>query len=116
MDAVLVANLRKAKSSKCHFAMIVKGSGGKLLVAGKKIAAKDIAEAKKEAGGGTAVSGTCFGDDGGLIFETDGPPAATWKKTASAIIKADAGMTVKVEFRQKGDTGAEEGAEAEGED
>jgi hypothetical protein len=61
-DADLAAALKQAKSKKMFFAFVPKGSDGKLIVSKAKVPPKLIAEAKKEIGGGTAVTGMCFGD------------------------------------------------------
>jgi WD40 repeat protein len=51
-DAELTTALKQAKSKKMFFALVPKGAEGKLIVAKKKILPKEIAEAKKEIGGG----------------------------------------------------------------
>lgn len=118
-DQKLAAELKRAKSaspsSPSHFAMLVKGSAGKLLVGKKPPTSKEIKEAKEEVGGGTLVQGVCYGEEGGLIFVTDSAPGGSWKKVAATCAKQDAGLTLKIEFRQKG-TGEEGGSESEGED
>ena len=45
------------------FALVAKGSEGKLLVDKKNISAKETADAKKECGGGTIYKGRCTGED-----------------------------------------------------
>jgi hypothetical protein len=68
-DANLTAALKQAKSTKVFFAFVPKGSDGKLIVSKTKIPPKQIAEAKKDMGGGTAVTGNCFADGSTLVFQ-----------------------------------------------
>ena len=59
-DPELALALKAAKGKKMYFAFIPKGAGdGKLIVSKKKIPPKLIAEARKEIGGGTPVTGRC---------------------------------------------------------
>jgi hypothetical protein len=51
-DAELTTALKQAKSKKMFFTLVPKGAEGKLIVAKKKILPKEIAETKKEIGGG----------------------------------------------------------------
>jgi hypothetical protein len=68
-DASLAAALKQAKSKKMFFAFVGKGTDSKLIVSRTRIAPKEIAAAKKETGGGMAVTGKCFGDGStSLVF------------------------------------------------
>lgn len=120
MDQLLVAGLKQARSAKStspsHFALIMKGSTSKLLVSKKKPGAKDISGVKEEVGGGTVVQGTCFGDGGELVFETEKAPAATWAAAAKSAAKTDAGLTLSVRFQKAGAADNDSSAESEGEE
>ena len=51
-DLDLATALKMAKGKKMYFAFLLKGSEGTLIVSKKKVPPKQIAEAKKELGGG----------------------------------------------------------------
>jgi hypothetical protein len=85
----------------CHFAFIVKGSAGKLLVGPRKPADKDVAEAKK-ALGGSLIRGICFGDGDTIVFQSSLVPNPAWEACVKKLAKADAGMTINAEFREAG--------------
>jgi peptidoglycan hydrolase-like protein with peptidoglycan-binding domain len=110
----LAAALKQAKAKPMFFAFIHKGAEGKLIVSKTKIPPKQIAEAKKETGGGTPVTGKCFGGEGGaMVFQVAkaAPPAlaAAVKKPA----KRDAGLMIEPEFQLGGDADADEQAAIE---
>src|SRR5262249_51004083 len=101
--------LKEVKSKKMFFAFVPKGADGKLIVSKTKIPPKLIAEAKKALGGGNAVTGKCFGGDGGaMVFQVAkaAPPAlaAAVKKVA----KRDTGLTIDPDFQLAGDAAAGE--------
>src|SRR5690349_10385202 len=114
VDSDLASALRQAKTKRMFFALIAKGLDGKLLVDKKKISAKEIADAKKECGGGTVYRGRCQGDDNGaLVFEVAKEPPGTLAAATKKIIKQSAGLTFKaIEFRVAADVD-EEGVEQE---
>jgi hypothetical protein len=99
----LAKGLAKAKTATTNkpafFVLVLKGAEGVLLVDGKKIAANQIAEAKKRSGGTTLVNGVCYAEDGQIIFETPKPPAAAWAAAARKSAKDDANQTIKAVFR-----------------
>lgn len=107
----LVTAIKQAKSKKMYFAFIPKGGEGKLLVSKAKIKGKDIAAAKKEIGGGSAVIGKCTGPLDDLVFEV----AKEYPNSLCAAIKKaakkDCGLNIFPSFKVSGD--AEEGDEDE---
>jgi hypothetical protein len=107
-DADLAAALKQAKSKPMFFAFIQKGPDGKLIVARSKIASKQIADAKKEMGGGSPVTGKCFGAaDGSMVFQVaKAAPAlgAALKKVA----QRDAGIAIKPDVQVAADADSEE--------
>src|SRR5215471_11301873 len=109
-DAELTAALKQAKSKKMFFAFIPKGgSDGQLIVSKTKIPAKQIADAKKQIGGGNAVTGKCFGgDNGAMVFQVAkaAPPALA--AAVKRVAKRDAGLTIDPDFQLAGDADAEE--------
>ena len=56
------------------FAFVVNGTDGTLLVDKKRVPPKDVAEAKKEAGGGKVYSDRVKGEEGTMVFETGKAP------------------------------------------
>lgn len=108
IDSDLLLALKQAKSKKMFFAFIPKGSEGKLIVSKKKIPQKVVAEAKKEVGGGTAVTGKCMGPFDGMVFEVVKavPPAMT--ASMKKVIKRDTGLTVLPDIQLAGDADDDE--------
>ncbi len=103
IDKDLITALRLAKTTPMFFAFVAKGaSDGKLLMSRRKVSTGEIAEAKKEVGGGTIFTGRCVGESGELVFETPKAPPSSLAKQLKAVIRRDAGMTVKVDTRQAG--------------
>jgi hypothetical protein len=107
-DTDLLVALKQAKSKKMFFALVPKGADGKLLVAKKKILPKEVAEAKKEIGGGTPVTGKCFGENGTMVFLVAKPAAPTLAALVKKLAKREAGLTIDPEFRVSSDADAEE--------
>jgi hypothetical protein len=107
-DATLAAALKQAKGKKMFFAFVPKGSDGKLIISKTKIAPKQIAEAKKEIGGGTPVTGKCFGDGATMVFQVAKPAPATLGPALKKVAKRDTGLTIDPEFRLASDADAEE--------
>ena len=107
-DKDLAAALKQAKTKKMFFAIVPKGTDGKLIVAKKKIPAKDIAEAKKEIGGGAPVTGKCFQDNGTMVFLVAKPAAPMLAAVVKKIAKRDGGLSIDPEFRVAGDADADE--------
>ena len=105
-DANLTAELKQAKSTKMFFAFVPKGSDGKLLVSKTKISPKQISDAKKEIGGGTPVTGTCFGDGSTMVFQV-AKAAATLANAIKNVAKRDAGVT-KMRLASEADSGEED--------
>jgi len=108
LDTDLLDGLKRAKSKKMFFAFIPKGADGKLIVSMKKIPAKEIAEAKKEIGGGTPVTGKCIGPVNNLVFYTAKQAAPTVAAAVKKVVKRDAGLTVVPDFQVAADADAEE--------
>jgi hypothetical protein len=107
-DTELLAALKQAKSKKMFFALVPKGADGKLIVAKKKVLPKDVAAAKKAIGGGTPLTGTCFGEGGTMVFVVAKPAAPTLAAVVKKIAKRDAGLSIDAEFRVSSDADAEE--------
>jgi hypothetical protein len=109
-DADLAAALKLAKGKKMFFALVPKGgSDGKLIVSKTKIPPKQIADAKKEIGGGAPVTGKCMGGEGGtMVFEVAKAPPTTMAATLKKIAQRDAGLAIKPDVRVAGDADAEE--------
>src|SRR5262249_30285376 len=99
IDKDLVTALKAAKGGKpMQFAMLPKGTEGKLLVA-RKIPPKEIAEQKKAVGATSVIKGRLVGEDGTLVFEVAKAPPATLLAQLKHRIKQDAGLTGPVEIR-----------------
>jgi hypothetical protein len=107
-DADLLVALKQAKLKKMFFAFVHKGADGKLLVAKKKILPKEIAEAKKEMGGGTPVTGKCFGEGGTMVFQVAKPATSALASVVKKVAKRETGLTIDPEFRLAADADAEE--------
>src|SRR5260221_5521006 len=102
-NADVTTQVKAAKSGKrLMFAFVAKGPEGKLLV-GKKVAAQEIADAKKEAGGGTIYKGKCVGEGGVLWFETAKDVPTNLASAVKKVIRVEAGPTLDVLFSQKGE-------------
>src|SRR5438128_1960826 len=92
-DADLVAALKMAKGGKkMFFAFVPKGgSDGQLIVSKMKIPPKQVADTKKQIGGGSPVTGKCFAGDGGvMVFQVAkaAPPAMVG--AVKKVVKRDA--------------------------
>jgi len=101
IDKDLAGALRQAKTKRMHFALVEKKQGeGTLIVTKSPTPQSAIAEAQRDLGGGKIFKGECFLDDktGELIFETDTEPPSV--NTLKAVIKRDAGLTLKVNSRK----------------
>jgi hypothetical protein len=94
VDADLAAALKLAKARKMFFAFVPKGTDGTLIVSRTKIPPKQIAEAKKEMGGGTLVKGQCFGPLGDLVFQVAKKVPSAMAATLRKVVKRDAGLTI----------------------
>ena len=113
-DTKLATALRQAKQTPMFFAFVAKGSTeGVLIVAKKKIPAKEINEAKAESGGKKVFRGRCTYEDGKMVFEMGTEPPGTLAKQLKAVINEAAGMMMQVETRVAADLQDEEGEENE---
>jgi hypothetical protein len=104
VDTDLATNVKKAlkrgPAQPMFFAFVMKGgAGGKLIVSKAKIPPPQIAAAKKETGGSAVLKGVCFGEAGTLVFEMARPVAANVTAATKNLLKANAGLTLKVEYR-----------------
>jgi hypothetical protein len=90
------------------FAFVPKGSDGKLIVSKVKINPKQIAAAKKEIGGGNAVTGKCFGDGKTMVFQVAKAAPATLGPSLKKIVLRDAGLTIVPDVQLASDADAEE--------
>jgi hypothetical protein len=93
-DAALAAALKLAKSKKMFFAFVPKGADGKLIVSKTKVPTKDIAGAKKESGGGTAITGTCSGALASMVFQVARAAPGSLALAIKRAAKRDAGLTI----------------------
>jgi hypothetical protein len=100
VDSKLVTALRQAKGAPMFYAFVAKGtSDGVLLVSKKKIAVKEINEAKAASGGKLVFRGTCTGEEGKMVFNLPKEPPGTLAKQLKTVIHRDAGMNLQVETR-----------------
>src|SRR5262245_9469622 len=107
IDKDLVNALKAARGGKAmQFAFLPKGAEGTLL-AGRKIARKQIAHTKKKTGASAVFKGRVVGEDGTLVFEVAKEPPATLVAQLKKRLKTDAGITCPIEVRVKGDAEAE---------
>jgi hypothetical protein len=112
VDKELATSLKLAKGKEMYFAFIPKGSDGKLLVSKRRIPPKEIADAKKELGGGKPVIGKCIGPVGAMVFKV-AKASATLPAAIKKVAKRDAGLTVIAEIQLASEIAALE-AEEEG--
>jgi hypothetical protein len=113
VDSQLVASLKLVKTTPMRFAFVTKGPNeGRLLLAKKPpVPPKEIAEAKKELGGGGQVFlGRCRWDKDNeqYVFELGKEPPATLAATIRTIIRKETGLNVKTFCRMATDLAAEE--------
>jgi hypothetical protein len=95
IDKELAEGLKQAKAKRMYFAVVLKGAAdGALMVSKKKIPPTAIAEAKKNCGGSTVISGACFGEDGKHVFEVAKEPPATLAMALKTIARRDSGLTI----------------------
>src|SRR5262249_31796060 len=101
--------LKQAKGKKMFFAFIPKGgSDGQLIVSKIKIPPKQIADAKKQIGGGNAVTGKCFGNGSTMIFQVAKAAPPTMAPALKKVVKRDTGLTVVPDVQLAGDADAED--------
>lgn len=110
-DATLAAAIKKAKSNPMEFGFVAKGSEGNLMV-DRKVAAKDVMEAKKTLGGGTVYRGRCFEENGLLVFEVAKEPPSALAGIIKKTIRDSAGLSMNVEVRVNAALGEMEGGDA----
>ena len=95
IDEELVLGLKAAKTKRCKFALVVKGSAdGALLISKQKIPPVLITVAKKKCGGSSVIKGAVVYEDGKYVFETPKPPAATLPATLKLLARRDAGLVI----------------------
>jgi len=117
IDAELVKGLKMAKSKTMYFGFVSKGTDGKLIVEKKKIKPKVLAEAKKELGGGTLLTGKVSGPLNEMIFEVIKEPPGSMVSAIRKVAKLHAGLSILPTFQVAGNADEdEEGDEGEGED
>jgi hypothetical protein len=107
--AHLTNALKLAKTKPMFFAFVAKGNEGRLLLDPKKVSPKDLAEAKKECGGGAIFKGRTVHEEGELIFEVAKEPPGTLAALIKKVIKTDAAMTLNVTIRVNAELESEEG-------
>jgi hypothetical protein len=103
LDAELIAALKLAKSKEMFFAFIPKGPEGTLIISKKKIPPKQIADTKRETGGGKPVIGKCFGPIGNMVFKVAKQPSPTLAAAIKKVAKNDAGLTVIADVQVSSD-------------
>jgi hypothetical protein len=115
VDAELATALKQAKSKEMFFCFIQKGTEGTLLVSKRKIPPKQIAEARKELGGGKPISGKCMGPPGGMQFKVAKEVSPSLATIMKKVIKNTAGIMVAPEFvvDEEVEPGEEEGGGVE---
>jgi hypothetical protein len=96
----LAAGLKAAKSKRCYFALVLKGGAdGILIVKKSKVPSPEIADAKKKSGGSAVIKGFISYEDGGYVFDCLKMPSSNVARAVKTIVKRDAELTIKVEFR-----------------
>lgn len=116
VDTRLATALKQAKTAAMRFAFVAKGSGeGRLMLVKKPpVPPKEIAEAKKELGGGQVFQGRCRWENDQYVFELAKEPPGTLANTIRTIIHKEIGQLFKVTCKAAADLAAEEaGALAE---
>jgi peptidoglycan hydrolase-like protein with peptidoglycan-binding domain len=109
LDTDLIANLKMAKTKKMNFVFIPRGgSDGKLILSKKKIPDKEIAEAKKDIGGGAPIKGKCIGEFGAMMFQVLKAPPATMQAALKKVIKLNSGLNVVPNVMTAADAEADE--------
>jgi len=105
IDLKLAAVLKQVRAKPMYFALVEKRAGvGKLMVDKQPINSTKFNTAKKTLGGGKVYKGRCTRNSKGeLVFETAEKSPATLAKTLRAVIKQDAGLTLKVDARSAAD-------------
>jgi hypothetical protein len=94
----LLKNLKLAKTKRLAFAYVAKGTEGTLLVA-RKVKPKEIADARKDQGGGTVFKGQCFYEGNTLVFELAQEPPGPLAQQIKRRIKQETGLALQVECR-----------------
>ena len=95
IDEELVLGLKAAKTKRCYFALVAKGSNdGALVISKQKIPPVLITVAKKKCGGSAVIKGAVVYEDGKYVFETPKPPAATLPATLKLLARRDAGLVI----------------------
>jgi hypothetical protein len=102
-DAELLAALKKARSTEMFFAFVPKGTEGRLIISKAKIPPRDIADAKKEIGGGTPVLGKCYGDGRTMVFEVAKATPPAMVAAIKKVAKKETGLTIDPDIRLVGD-------------
>jgi hypothetical protein len=107
-ESDLTAAIKLAKAKPMHFVFLLKGTDGKLIVAKSKISPKEVAEARKELGGGTLVTGKCTGPLNNLVFQVAKAAPSTLAATLKKVIKSETGLTTAPDVQLAADADAEE--------
>ena len=110
-------NALKATPKLPHFfALIPKGgAAGALMVDKRRIPSARSDAVKKALGASSVVRGTCFGEDGALVFQTVKPAGATAAPLAKKLAQVHAGISIKPEFRLAPPGTADDGDDEQGE-
>jgi hypothetical protein len=107
-ESDLTAAIKLAKAKPMRFVFLLKGTDGKLIVSKNKIPPKEIAEARKELGGGTPVTGKCTGPLNNLVFQVAKAAPSTLAATLKKVIKNETGLTTAPDVQLAADADAEE--------
>lgn len=96
VDKPLHAAIKRAKTARMYFALVARGSTeGKLLITKAKVKPTEVADCKKDLGGGRVFRGVCFGENGRLVFELKKEPPATLEKLLKKTAKVQTGLLIK---------------------
>jgi protein tyrosine phosphatase (PTP) superfamily phosphohydrolase (DUF442 family) len=99
-NADLAAALKRAKTKPMAFGFVSNGAThGELLVSKSKVPPAELAQAKKDLGGGQIYKGRVFWEDGVLVFGVEKEPPGTLLQALHKVVKAEAGLTGRIDVR-----------------
>ncbi len=108
----LSQGLKKAKDgTHVHFALVAQGSSGKLFVATAKVNEQEPCVKEAKAKGGTLFLGTCFAEEGVMIFQTKKAPD-TLAALLKSVMRKDAGISMPVKTRTAAEAGGDDAPDA----
>lgn len=95
----LQAMLKQAKKKPRNFAAAMKGSDIALVVSKKAIKTSQIKELRAAVGASKCAVGVCQGEGSTMVFRTTDPLPDKAAKLLKALIKEEAGLSMKVEIK-----------------